>query len=296
MKLPKKSAVSAALLTACALTQIESAHAQIPAVPSGTLSANPTMIQNGAATTLAWNINYPSVVKDYIKIVGSSIEAKEAIDVEVRVIGNGVTAGIEGSTGFTFVPAEASISFNGGAYSRIFYGANPAVVPANVVWNKVGMLTGQKIGFGGKYFYNNAWGTIYNSTTESGKANPNVRTLVKGDSPPNVVPANGAPSLEQFLRPYLDTAGKVNIGPMDCIVFMELTHVYNTSVSLSQQSAGYDLQDMVLLVTCKKAVTTTTTTTTSLVGINSGATGGPASGSIVNLDINPAINGVIEGP
>jgi hypothetical protein len=295
MKLTKKSAVSAALLTACALTQIESAHAQIPAYPSGWLSATPTVVQSGAKTNVSWGITYPSVVKNYIEIVGSSIKAKETIDVEVRVIGNGVTAGTEGSTSYTFVPAEASISFNGGTYSRIFYGANPAVVPASIVWNKVGMTANQTIGFGGKYFYNSSWGTQFTSTSEMGKANPNVRTLVRGDSPPSVVPANGAPSLEQFLRPYLDTAGKVNIGPMDCIVFMELTHVYNNSVSLAQQSVGYDLQDMVLLVTCKKAVSTTTTTTTSLVGVDSGASG-PASGSFINLDLNPAVNGVIEGP
>ena len=51
-----------------------------------------------------------------------------------------------------------------------------------------------------------------------------------------------APSLESFIKPYLDANGKVKIGPMDVIVFMELTH---TNVN----DPGYDLQDMVLLVT-----------------------------------------------
>jgi hypothetical protein len=61
------------------------------------------------------------------------------------------------------------------------------------------------------------------------------------------VPEYNAPSLESFLRPYLDTTGKVKIGPMDVIVFMELTH------SSGQKSeSGYDLQDMVLLVTFRK--------------------------------------------
>lgn len=74
-----------------------------------------------------------------------------------------------------------------------------------------------------------------------------MRFLVNGDTPPSNVPQYNAPSLESFLRPYLDTTGKVKIGPMDVIVFMELTH------SSSQKSdPGYDLQDLVLLVTFRK--------------------------------------------
>jgi hypothetical protein len=74
-----------------------------------------------------------------------------------------------------------------------------------------------------------------------------VRTLVNGATPPSNVPDYNAPSLESFLKPYLDASKKVKIGPMDVIVFMELTH------SASQKSdIGYDLQDCVFLLTFSK--------------------------------------------
>ena len=79
---------------------------------------------------------------------------------------------------------------------------------------------------------------------KSNDGTDNIRFLVKGQTPPTNVPDYNAPSLESFLRPYLDSTGKVNIGDMDVIVFMELTH---TAAQKSQP--GYDLQDMVLLVT-----------------------------------------------
>lgn len=55
-----------------------------------------------------------------------------------------------------------------------------------------------------------------------------------------------SPTLEDFIRPYLDGNGRVEIGPMDVIVFMELTH---TDSQMSDP--GYDMQDLVLLVTFK---------------------------------------------
>ena len=48
--------------------------------------------------------------------------------------------------------------------------------------------------------------------------------------------------MEKFLKPYLDASKKVRIGPMDVIIFMELTHTSTADV-------GYDEQDLVLLVT-----------------------------------------------
>jgi hypothetical protein len=72
-----------------------------------------------------------------------------------------------------------------------------------------------------------------------------VRALVSGQSCPTNVPDYNAPSLESFLKPYLDSTKKVKIGPMDVIIIMELTHTDTSSV-------GYDLQDLVMLVTFRK--------------------------------------------
>ena len=161
---------------------------------------------------------------------------------EVRVLGAGVTTSNSDGSNLSFVPTEAKISVAGGSYQRIFYGRNSDVDPTKVVYNTT-VQPGQAVLFGGRYYYNNAWSTFYHSTSGT----LNVRTLVNGQVPPTTYPLHTAPTLENFLKPYLDASGKVMIGPMDVIVFMELTH---TDAQSTQQ--GYDLQDMVLLVTFKK--------------------------------------------
>ncbi len=217
----------------------------IPAVPVGSLSAYPTIVQTGTKPTLTWAATYPSVVQNHVEIIApSTLKLKKALDVQIRVLGNGVTASSSSSSNtFTWVDAEAQLSFKNGSYSRIFYGKNTSVNPSNIVWSRTKLQTAANdtLRFGGRYYHNNAWATTF-TTSSSGSAKNNIRTLVNGDTPPTITPMHTAPSLEYFIKPYLDGNGKVKIGPMDVIVFMELTH---TNVN----DPGYDLQDMVLLVT-----------------------------------------------
>lgn len=213
---------------------------KIPPDPVGWLTAYPTVVQTGTKPTLTWSITYPSVVKDYVEIIPpATVNPKEKLDVEIRVLGNGVTVSSSNSNNYSFVDAEAWLDFDGGGWDRIFYGDNHDVNPSNVVWSKKNVQAGETLKFGGRYYYD-GYGPFRHSTD----GNQCVRTLVSGDTPPDVIPEYDAPSLEDFIKPYLGHDGKVNIGPMDVIVFMELTH------SDSQQNdPGYDLQDMVLLVT-----------------------------------------------
>jgi hypothetical protein len=248
-----------------------------PLVPSGWLSANPTIVQTGTKPTISWGINYPSVVLDYITVTPpSTVTANQKLDCEVRVLGAGVTAG--NSSGFTFVPTEAQISYNGGNYSRIFYGTNLEVNPNTVVWSKKNMPAGSTLKFGGRYNYNDNWGTTYTSSSSL----PNVRTLVNGQTPPTNIPEYNAPSLESFLRPHLGADGKVKIGPMDTIVFMELTHT-------DQNNSGYDLQDMVLLVTFKSEASTANNNGhgNNIDGIDSS---NPGNAPFINLDTDPQMD------
>jgi hypothetical protein len=232
---------------------------------SGTITAQQSQVLVGQRPTLTWNINYPSVVKDYIDIVNpgggsgsggggvGTITPRQNLYADVRIIGQGVTVSSSRSPGYTFVPTEASMSIDSTSnYKRIFYGTNPEVQSGNPIQissifgttyaNNL-IQSGKSIRFGGQYFLSNKWSNYY----KSNDGTDNIRFLVNGDTPPSNVPLYNAPSLESFLRPYLDTTGKVKIGPMDVIVFMELTH---TAAQKSNQ--GYDLQDMVLLVTFRK--------------------------------------------
>lgn len=238
------AAVKAVLLASCGLITASTglfAQASSPSIPVGWITAFPTVVQTGTKPTLTWDISYPSVVKDFVDVIQpATINPKTELEVEVRVLGNGVTVSQTGSSSYSFVNAEAQLSFNGGSYDRIFFGTNNNVNPNTVVYSKSKVKANQKLRFGGRYYYN-GWGPNFTSQT-SGQ---NVRTLVSGDTPPINIPQYGAPTLESFIRPYLGPNGKVKIGPMDVIVFMELTHT-------NENDSGYDLQDMVLLVTFKE--------------------------------------------
>lgn len=259
-----------------------STEKKFPILPSGWLTASPTVVQAGTKPTIKWSINHPSIVEDYITIKApSTIVADEKVSFEVRVLGAGVTVTKANSNSYQFVPTEAQISLDGADYQRIFYGTNNNVEPSAVVW--AGQLEkNDTLKFGGRYKYNNTWGPYFNSDTKS----LNVRTLVNGDTPPSNVPDYNAPSLESFIKPYLTASGKVNIGPMDCIVFMELTH---TDSQMS--NAGYDLQDMVLLVTFKSQMEKKTKSNNghgnNLDGIDSS---NPGNSKFIDLDSDPSVD------
>jgi hypothetical protein len=210
------------------------------AAPVGWLTTNHNMVRSGTNPVLNWEITYPSVVENFVIVSPpSTVTPKEDLDVKVRVLGAGVTTSSSNGSNLTFVPTEAVMSVAGASYQRIFFGTNQAVNPGTVLFQKT-LKTGEALRFGGRYYHNNKWGPFYSSTSGTN----NVRTLVNGQIPPTTYPLHTAPTLENFIKPYLDSAGKVSIGPMDVIVFMELTHT-----DAQSNNQGYDLQDMVLLVT-----------------------------------------------
>ncbi|MEO5713532.1 MAG: hypothetical protein ABIT37_08575 [Luteolibacter sp.] len=236
--------VAAAALAAMSLLLTNRAKAQTATLtaPVGWLTASPGLVRAGLNPTLKWNITYPSTVIDYVDIVPPAIvKPLQKLDYQIRVLGAGVTTSNSDGSNLAFVPTEAVFSFNGGTYNRIFYGTNSSVNPSTVVASGTA-TAGQTLRFGGRYYYTGGWSTLYASSTGTN----NVRTLVNGDFPPTTYPLATAPTLENFIKPYLDASGRVSIGPMDVIVFMELTH---TDAQNTQQ--GYDCQDMVLLVTFK---------------------------------------------
>ncbi len=252
MKTNHLSAIPAAALLAVALApsiRAQGNNANLT-IPVGWLTAFPTVVQTGTHPTLTWDIKYPSLVQDFVNVGGGgggsggggevgTLTPLTTLDAEVRVIGAGVTVTYSNGT-WAYVPTEAQMSYGDGPYNQIFFNRNDRVNPSKALW-KGEVTAGKKIRFGGRYRFNNQWGNYYNSQSGTN----NIRTLVNGDIPPTLTPMAG-PSLEEFVAPYLDPEGKVKIGPMDVIVFMELTH---TDAQVS--NPGYDLQDMVLLVSFK---------------------------------------------
>lgn len=214
---------------------------QDPLVPVGSLTANPTLVQVGVKPNLTWGITYPAVVKDIITVTPpGTLTPKQEVDMEVRVIGASVKVVWTNNWGqvtrWEWAPTEALVSIAGSSYSRIFYDTQNKVNANKVVYKKT-VTVGQAINFGGRYNYD-GWSTFYSSTNST----KNVVALVNGDTPPTTTPLYQQPTIEDFIKPYLDGQGKVKIGPKDVIYLMELTHT-------NKADSGFDLQDLALLVT-----------------------------------------------
>jgi hypothetical protein len=241
---PQEFAALAALslFAAAPATVLADASSTNPSVPVGSLTAFPTVVRTGTKPTLTWDITYPSVVVDYVTITPpATVTPKENLICDVRVLGAGVTT--QNSNGsINYIRTKGFMRYNGsGSWSTIFDGRNTdTIVQQQGIIKTFEVTKGQAIHFGGQYYWNNAWSTFHNSTSGD-----QVRALVNGGTPPSNVPDYNAPSLESFIRPYLDANKKVKIGPMDVIVFMELTHTDKSNI-------GYDLQDLVFLITFRK--------------------------------------------
>ena len=251
MKINSIAALAAFTVSASAmLASLVLADTTNPSVPVGSLSAFPTVVQTGSKPTLTWSITYPSQVQDVVTITptttttggssstSSTVTPKVNLIADIRVLGAGVTT--QDSRGnITYIRTVGKIRCNGASsWTTIFDGKNTdTIVQQQSIIKTITVTANQPMYFGGQYYYNNAWGTFYSSVSGD-----NVRTLVNGSSCPTNMPDYNAPSLESFIKPYLDASKKVKIGPMDMIVFMELTHTDKSNV-------GYDVQDLVFLVT-----------------------------------------------
>ena len=241
----KPTASLGAVLAVVALATVGAASGQStnPSIPTGSLTAFPTIVQTGTKPTLTWGINYPSVVEDFVTVTPpATVTPKENLICDIRILGAGVTT--QDSRGnIVFIRTAGKLRYNGSTtWNTIFDGVNTDTIVQQQGIIKTYSVTKLKpMYFGGQYYYNNAWSTFYTSLSGD-----NVRTLVNGSTPPPNIPDYNAPSLESFVRPYLDASGKVKIGPMDVIVFMELTHTDKSNI-------GYDLQDLVMLITFRKS-------------------------------------------
>ncbi|MBK1791573.1 hypothetical protein [Persicirhabdus sediminis] len=74
--------------------------------------------------------------------------------------------------------------------------------------------------------------------------------LKNGDTYPSASPMGSGGDVEAFLMPYFDEGTRtVVLGPKDVIFVVELDRVYTYEQSGNASDKGYDMQDMVFLVT-----------------------------------------------
>jgi len=209
---------------------------RIPASPAGAMTVTPKMVQTGTTPVVQWDILYPGKVSD-VAIINppGTLFLTKSMYVSVQPIGTGATAGDSSQT--APYPTDAQISVNGGSYQQLFYGTQANVDSAYSLYVKK-HSENTTIDFGGRYVKDDAWSPFY--TTK----HPNIQvvSLVNGDTPPTRALLGLSPNLASYLKPYLDTSGKVKIGPLSVLVLMEL--------GTTDHDKGYfDYQDQVLLVT-----------------------------------------------
>ncbi|MEI6178463.1 MAG: hypothetical protein WCS43_16345 [Verrucomicrobiota bacterium] len=233
---------AAALVLSALISPLPPLQASDPSIPVGSLTASPTVVQTGTKPTLTWSINYPSIVKNYVTITppgGGTIIPSQNLICDIRILGLGVTT--QNSNGsINYIETKGVIKYNGSSSWTTLYDGKEtdAIVQQQGIIKTLSVTSAKAIDLGGQYYYNNSWSTL----RTSGAVPTYVWSLVNGDACPSRVPDYNAPSLETFIKPYLDSSNKVRIGPMDVIVFMELTHTSTADI-------GYDQQDLVLLIT-----------------------------------------------
>lgn len=242
MKTSHTAALVAVILAACVATGPRlAAQSTDPSIPVGALSAYPTIVQAGTHPVLTWGIDYPQIATDIVTIEDdNTIVAKEALTMEVRVLGASYQTGTDRYGKPIWGTVDAQVRADGAtSWTRVFYNTQNKVVPTQVVHTQT-VRANYTIDLRARCYNGSSW-LSYRST---GVTTPNVVLLVNGEEPPSTVPAFRQQNIEDFLRPYLDASGKIVIGPKDVIYLIELGQ---TNVAAS----GFDLQDLVVLVTFK---------------------------------------------
>jgi hypothetical protein len=213
-----------------------------PLLPVGNLSAWPTFVQTGTHPTLTWDIQYPESVLDIIDIDESgTVTPNIDLCMTVRVLGASYQIGVDKKNkpiwGLVEAQVLASSPTTNGTWTRFFYDRQDMVKPSQA-YHTQQVRAGAPVEFQARAHNGKSWLPFRTTST----ASPNVVALVKGQTPPSTVPAFSQGNIETFLKPYLDSAGTLAIGPKDVIYLIELGQT-NTA------SSGFDLQDIVLLAT-----------------------------------------------
>ncbi|QJE97657.1 hypothetical protein [Luteolibacter luteus] len=225
-----------------------------PALPVGTMTAFPTLVQTGTHPTLTWNIMHPSKVTGALGGGGNgngggggdgtetaavinppgTIIPTQDLYVTVQIVGTGPTAC---QAGTTVPPSDLRLSLNGGSYQQLFYGTQSAVNSSQRLYVKK-VSAYNTVNLAGRYVTGTSWSPLF--TTRS--ANMQVISLVNGELLPTASKMISQGTMANYLKPYLDANNRVKIGPLSVLVLMELG-------STNYNSSCFDYQDQVALVT-----------------------------------------------
>ena len=201
-----------------------------PYTPIGTLKVNPVSVVTGVKPNLDWTIEYPEVVTDLIDInPDDSITTKKRLRVDVRVVG------AAWSNGRSYFTVNGYIKVLG-SWSQLFYGKQYDIDASDVRYSRV-LNPSTRIDFAGR---GNLGGSSWSNWMMTTSTSRNVKALVNGDSIPDYTAAYDQGDVASFLTQFVDDNGTIILGPHDVIYLFDFN---------SYNSSGFDLQDLVVVVT-----------------------------------------------
>lgn len=204
---------------------------QSTVIPRGTLGVDRDLVRVGVRSNLTWDIQYPATIKDIVTVGETgTIVPKKDLKMRVRTIG------VAFQSGSTLLPLDAYWSRNGGSWTRFFYGIGTAVNSSSVLVDTT-VKQSERIDFGARGWGGSSW-LPFNDTRQTTKY---VIVLGKGSTAPSYAPAYNQTSVANFLKPYVDAGGKINIGEKDLIILWEAS-------TAKPGTTFFDMQDLVVLV------------------------------------------------
>lgn len=223
-----------------AFTSQANAQSSAPLGPTGTISAYPTIVRTGTHPTITWDIRHPAPITDAVIFTeDGTVTTKRRLRVEVRVLGaSSQYTARNGKRKWKMTEAELTTNHSG--WSRFFRGIQPDVNPTRV-YNTFIAEKDTVINFRGR----NQSGRSSSAMNEwffSGQSGYNVLAMGDGDLPPIWSGSASQRSPADFIEPYVDGEGKLDLGPRDIVIFFELG-------GHARYYGDRDTQDLVLLVT-----------------------------------------------
>lgn len=196
-------------------------------IPTGTISVDKSLVREGVKPEVTWKVNFPSTTVDEVVDVTEEgdIKTKKRLRVDFFMIGTAVSN-----------HRDATITYGhaGSGWNLIYSGFGKNLDPTISRYSRV-VEAGQTIRVASIVDRKSNIGWIYNDQ-------PNALVMKDGDEPNSKPGWGGDASMEDYVRPYMKD-GKINIGSLDLMVALELTHTQSRI-----NESGYDSNDSIVLV------------------------------------------------
>ncbi|MES2661213.1 MAG: hypothetical protein V4689_21515 [Verrucomicrobiota bacterium] len=204
-------------------------------IPTGKLNVDRTLVRAGVRSQLDWQIQYPAT-----RLVDVDLKPTSKVKMRVR------TLGVAFQSGSTLLPFEGSWKINGTSWTTFFKGNALSVLPTKVLVEQI-VEKNDTIKFRGRGA-SSITGTSWYSYHETNNSDQYAVVLRNGDKPPSYAPAYDQGNIKSFLSAYLDSTGRIKIGPQDLIILWE-------GSTAAPGTTYFDMQDLVVLVSFETITT-----------------------------------------